>query len=70
MDTEDRTVHEVVINHEGQYSIWPAERDAPAGWTAAGKAGTKAECLAYISEVWIDVRPRSVRKQIDEANRE
>jgi MbtH protein len=57
----------VVVNHEEQYSIWPAERENPLGWRDAGKVGDKQECLAYISEVWTDMRPLSLRKQMDEA---
>ena len=55
----------VVINHEEQYSIWPADRENPAGWRDAGKVGSKTECLAYIGEVWTDMRPLSLRKQMD-----
>jgi MbtH protein len=58
---EDNTVYRVVINHEEQYSIWPADRELPFGWSEVGKTGTKQECLAYIEEVWTDVRPRSLR---------
>ena len=62
MDADDNTKsYRVVMNHEEQYSIWPADRENPAGWTDAGKAGTKAECLSYIETVWTDMRPRSVR---------
>jgi MbtH protein len=53
---------EVVLNDEEQYSIWPADRDVPVGWRKAGKRGKKAECLAYINEVWTDMRPLSLRK--------
>jgi MbtH protein len=60
--TEDRTLYKVVLNHEEQYSLSPADRQNPAGWRDAGKAGTKAECLAYIKEVWVDMRPLSLRK--------
>ena len=56
----------VVINDEEQYSIWPDYRDLPAGWTAAGKSGTKTECLAHIKEVWTDMRPLSLRRSMDE----
>lgn len=52
----------VVVNDEEQYSIWPARKQAPAGWRAAGKEGTKEECLAWVEEVWTDMRPRSVRE--------
>lgn len=62
---EDKTVYEVVVNHEEQYSIWPADRPLPLGWSAAGKRGTKSECLDYIREVWTDMRPRSLREAMD-----
>ena len=52
----------VVINEEDQYSIWPVERDLPPGWRGAGKTGSREECLAFIDEVWVDMRPRSARK--------
>jgi MbtH protein len=64
-DNEEVTF-EVVLNHEEQYSIWPADRDVPDGWRKAGKSGKKAECLAYIEEVWTDMRPLSLRKHMDE----
>lgn len=51
----------VVRNEEDQYSIWPADRAPPAGWTAQGVTGTKAECLAHIERTWTDLRPLSVR---------
>jgi MbtH protein len=65
MDEEDRTVYAVVVNQEEQYSIWPAGRELPAGWREAGKRGLKAECLAYIKEVWTDMRPLTVRRRMD-----
>jgi MbtH protein len=54
----------VVVNHEEQYSIWWADRENAPGWTDAGKSGTKQECLAYIEEVWTDMRPLSLRKKM------
>lgn len=65
-DEEDTTVYKVVINHEEQYSIWPAHRDNPSGWHDVGKAGQKADCLAYIKDVWTDMRPLSLRKRMQE----
>jgi len=64
-DSEDNTDYKVVVNHEGQYSIWPAERENPAGWKDGGKSGSKAECLAYIKEVWTDMRPLTLRKNME-----
>ncbi len=68
-DDDDRTVYTVVVNHEEQYSIWPAHRDVPAGWSEVGRTGPKSECLAYIGEVWTDMRPLSLRKRMEEAER-
>jgi MbtH protein len=65
-ENEDNTIYKVVVNHEEQYSIWPADRENPLGWNDAGKSGTKAECLAYIEEVWTDMRPLSLRKKMEE----
>jgi MbtH protein len=64
-EAEDTRVYRAVVNDEEQYSIWPAEEDLPLGWRDAGKSGTKDECLAYIEEVWTDMRPLSVRRALD-----
>ena len=66
-DTEDTTIYNVVLNHEEQYSIWPADRDNPLGWNNAGKRGLKQECLGFINEVWTDMRPLSLRKHMEQA---
>lgn len=66
-ENEDSTIYRVVVNHEEQYSIWPVKRENPVGWKDAGKVGVKAECLAYIKEVWTDMRPLSLRKKMEEA---
>jgi MbtH protein len=63
-ETEDKTIYKVVLNHEEQYSIWPADRENAPGWNDAGKTGTKAECLEYIKEVWTDMRPLSLRQKM------
>jgi MbtH protein len=65
-DREDTTLYKVVMNHEEQYSIWPAYRENPLGWNDVGKTGTKAEVLAYIHEVLTDMRPLSLRKKMEE----
>jgi len=52
----------VVVNAEGQYSIWPADREAPLGWSEAGHSGRKEICLAFVDEVWKDMRPASLRE--------
>ena len=65
-EDEDKTVYKVVVNHEEQYSIWPEQRENPPGWSDVGKVGPKAECLAYIKEVWTDMRPLSLRQKMEE----
>ncbi|KAA0068965.1 MbtH family NRPS accessory protein [Rhodanobacter sp. T12-5] len=64
MENEERYI--VVVNHEEQYSIWPAGRDIPSGWRADAFEGTRAECLAHIARVWTDMRPLSVRHHLGE----
>lgn len=64
-DDDDDRRYFVVRNHEEQYSIWPADHPMPAGWDAVGEAGVKADCLAHISTVWTDLRPKSLRERMD-----
>jgi MbtH protein len=48
----------VVINHEEQYSIWPADKDLPRNWKSTGVKGDRERCMRYyIEEVWTDMRP-------------
>lgn len=65
-EIEDARTYKVVVNHEEQYSIWFAERPNPLGWKDGGKSGTKQECLAYIKEVWTDMRPLSLRIKMEQ----
>lgn len=62
VNTDEADVYRIVINSEEQYSIWPADREPPAGWTAVEQAAGKQACLSRIDELWTDMRPRSVRE--------
>ncbi|MFE2407682.1 MbtH family protein [Kitasatospora sp. NPDC059408] len=53
--------YKVVVNDEEQYSIWPQDRENPAGWRDAGARGKKPECLEWIERNWTDMRPKSLR---------
>jgi MbtH protein len=53
----------VVCNDEEQYSLWPLDRDLPAGWRATGVQGPREACLAHIEQVWTDMRPLSLRRR-------
>ena len=68
-EQEDTTIYNVMVNDEEQYSIWPVDREIPLGWRAIGKSGLKDECLAYIKEVWTDMRPLSLREKMEEDER-
>lgn len=58
--------YDVVINNEEQYSIWSTNRDIPSGWRKANFQGDRQACLQYISEVWTDMRPKSLRDQMEQ----
>lgn len=66
-NTQEATVYNVVVNHEEQYSILPDYRQVPEGWRRAGKTGTKQECLDFIKTVWTDMRPLSLRIQMEQS---
>ncbi|MCK9922451.1 MbtH family NRPS accessory protein [Frankia sp. AgPm24] len=66
-EQDDDQLYKVVLNDEEQYSIWPADRDLPAGWHTEGTEGKRSECLARIGEVWTDMRPLSLRRRMEQA---
>jgi len=63
---DENKIYRAVVNDEEQYSIWPDDRPNPSGWRDAGKSGTKQECLAWIGEVWTDMRPLSLRRHMEQ----
>lgn len=67
---DDARTYTVLVNEEEQYSLWPADVAVPAGWRAAGKVGTKQECLDYVRAVWTDMRPLSLRKAMSRPGNE
>jgi len=67
-DNDDQTAQLVLINEEEQYSLWPKGNAIHNGWNLV-KEGTKAECLAYVKEVWTDMRPLSLRKHMEAVQR-
>lgn len=66
-EREDSTIYKVVMNDEEQFSIWPADRENALGWRDAGKSGSKQDCLDYIKSVWVDMRPLSLRRSMEQA---
>ncbi|MBB6118422.1 MbtH family protein [Nocardiopsis algeriensis] len=57
-DSEGR--FRVLVNDEGQHSLWPSFADVPAGWTVAKDEDTRQACLDHIEENWTDIRPLSL----------
>jgi uncharacterized protein YbdZ (MbtH family) len=55
----------ILVNEEEQFSLWPSFNEVPDGWTVTGPAGARAECLAWITEHWTDMRPKSLRVAMD-----
>jgi len=69
--SEDREdIYRVIVNNEEQYSIWPADREVPAGWNDADKSGPKEEVLEYIKQIWLDSAPDHIRRLREEKERE
>jgi MbtH protein len=62
---EEQEQFVVVINAEEQYSIWPEYKAIPAGWSQVGKAASKDVCLEAIKTLWTDMRPLSLRRQME-----
>jgi MbtH protein len=57
---DDSGQYLALVNDEGQYSLWPALIEPPAGWTVTAAARSRSECLAYIEANWTDLRPASL----------
>lgn len=57
----------VLVNAEGQYSLWPEFAEVPAGWTTVYGPGNREESLRYVEENWTDMRPRSLAEFMDRA---
>lgn len=63
--TIDGDLFIALINDEEQYSIWPAKKEIPLGWKDVGFSGSKQEVSTYIDEHWVDMRPASLRRAMD-----
>lgn len=57
----------VLVNGEGQHSLWPVFAEVPAGWEVAFEKETRENCLAYIEQNWTDLRPRSLVEEMSAA---
>jgi MbtH protein len=66
-DDEEGTFH-VLINGEGQHSLWPTFVEVPQGWTVVLDSKTRAECLEFVNQNWTDMRPNSLIERMKKAS--
>ena len=57
---DEAGVFHVLINEEGQYSLWPSFKQVPNGWTIVHEADSRQNCLEFINSHWTDMRPNSL----------
>ncbi|MGW4629719.1 MbtH family protein [Streptomyces rubiginosohelvolus] len=65
MASENEDLYQVVVNDEGEYSVWPANNEVLPGYRAEGTTGTRHECMNHIQRVATDPRPLSLRQAAD-----
>ncbi|MFK4213564.1 MbtH family protein [Streptomyces sp. NPDC030920] len=58
----------VLVNDEGQHSLWPAFAEVPAGWTVAKGEDSREACLAFVNKNWTDLRPKSLVEAMEADN--
>lgn len=63
---DENGVYHVLVNDEGQHSLWPSFIDIPQGWTIVHKDDTRGGCLEYINRNWTDMRPRSLIERMEQ----
>ena len=57
---DENASYHVLINDEGQHSLWPSFKEVPQGWTVIHESDSRAACLEYINQHWTDMRPKSL----------
>jgi MbtH protein len=57
----------VLVNDEGQHSLWPAFAEVPAGWTVALHEANRADALDYVEKNWVDMRPKSLIQAMEQS---
>lgn len=57
----------VLVNDEGQHSLWPTFADVPSGWKVVFGESDRASCMEYIEENWTDMRPKSLIQELEKA---
>nr|WP_308429794.1 MbtH family NRPS accessory protein [Streptomyces ruber] len=61
----DDAAYVVLVNAEGQYSLWPAATDVPGGWTVDHPRDSRRACLEHVERTWTDMRPASLVRAME-----
>jgi MbtH protein len=56
--------YQVLVNDEGQHSLWPATIACPDGWAVVHDADSRSACLEYVETRWTDMRPASLVRPV------
>jgi len=64
---DENGVYHVLVNEEGQHSLWPTFIDVPKGWTIIHKSDSRAACLEFINKHWTDMRPNSLIERMKQS---
>jgi MbtH protein len=59
----------VLVNDEGQHSLWPAFAPVPAGWRVGLPEASRQDCLDWIERSWVDMRPAGLVRRTSGARR-
>ena len=62
---DDTAEYHVLVNDEGQHSIWPVFVEIPAGWSAVAGPLLRPAALEYVEANWTDMRPKSLIAAMD-----
>ena len=57
--------YRVLVNDEGQHSLWPVSIEVPTGWANVHGPARRSECLEYVEKNWTDMRPNSLRQMME-----
>jgi len=66
---DENASYHVLVNDEGQYSLWPAFKEIPQGWTAVLKSDTRSTCLEFVEKNWTDMRPKSLIDRMEKQSK-
>ncbi|WP_110471407.1 MbtH family protein [Williamsia limnetica] len=67
---DERGTFRVLVNHEGQHSLWPDFAPVPGGWTSQHGPSGREDCLQYVEKNWRDIAPRSLKQSMSERKHE